>query len=135
LWDNPTPVVAAVVELGEAVVLVRQKGWPEKWHGIISGFLERDETPEAAILREVREELGLEAEMVGFIGYYIFFQLNQLILAFHVRAKGEITLGDELESFKLVPPDKLRPWALGTGPAVRDWLARCKGAQTRPPES
>jgi len=123
-WDNPTPVVAAVVELNEAVVLVRQKGWPEKWHGIVSGFLERDEKPEDAILRELSEELGLEGEIVSFIGYYPFFQLNQVILAFHVRAWGEITLGEELESFKLIPPDKLRPWSLGTGPALRDWLAR-----------
>jgi hypothetical protein len=25
---------------------------------------------------------------------------------------------------KAVPPDKLRPWPLGTGLAVRDWLAQ-----------
>jgi NAD+ diphosphatase len=122
-WDNPTPTVAAVVELGDRVVLVRQKGWPEKWFGIVSGFLERDETPEQGVLREVQEELGLEAEIVRFIGHYSFFLLNQLILAFHVRAEGEIVLGDELESYKLISPDKLRPWALGTGPAVKDWLA------------
>ena len=121
-WDNPIPTVAAVVELDDRVVLVRQKGWPEKWYGILSGFLERDETPEQAVLREVQEELGLEGEIAGFIGHYSFFQLNQLILAFHVRAQGEIYLGEELEAYKLIPPAKLRPWAVGTGPAVRDWL-------------
>ncbi|MBN1148383.1 MAG: NUDIX domain-containing protein [Anaerolineales bacterium] len=123
-WDNPTPVVAGIVEYGDAVILVRQKGWPEKWRGLVTGFLERDEDPEQAILRELREELGLDGQIAGFVGYYSFFQMNQLILAFHLKAHGEITLGEELESYKLIPPAKLRPWALGTGPALRDWLER-----------
>ena len=33
-------------------------------------------------------------------------------------------LGEELAGVKAVPPDKLRPWPLGTGRAVRDWLER-----------
>ena len=122
-WDNPLPVVAAVVEHQDQVILVHQKGWPEKWHGLVTGFLERGETPEEAILRELKEELGLEGEIVSFIGYYTFFQLNQLILAFHLLASGEITLGEELESYKRVSPQELRPWRLGTGPALKDWLA------------
>ena len=121
-WDNPTPVIAGIVEYGEAVILVRQKGWPEKWHGLVTGFLERDETPDEGILRELKEELGLEGQVISFVGYYPFYQLNQIILAFHLKASGEISLGEELESYKLIPPDKLRPWALGTGPALRDWL-------------
>jgi len=121
-WDNPTPVVAAIVELGDAVILVRNQGWPEKMFGLVTGFLEKDETPEESVLREVREELGLEGEVVGFVGYYSFFQMNQLILAFHVRAQGELALGEELAEIKPIPPDKLRPWPFGTGLAIRDWL-------------
>jgi len=41
-WDNPTPIVAAIVEQDDHVVLIRNKGWPEKWLGLVSGFLERD---------------------------------------------------------------------------------------------
>lgn len=121
-WDNPLPVVAGIVEYGDAVILVRQKGWPEKWQGLVTGFLERDEHPQDAILRELHEELGLHGQIVGFVGYYTFYQMNQLILAFHLKASGEITLGEELESYKLIPVERLRPWALGTGPALRDWL-------------
>lgn len=126
-WDNPTPTVAALVETAGKVVLVRQKGWPEKWYGIVSGFLERGETPEQGVLREVEEELGLQGQILGFIGTYSFFQLNQLILAYHVLAEGEIHIGEELEGVRLVEPARLRPWELGTGPAVRDWLERRKG--------
>jgi len=123
-WNNPTPVVAAIVELDGLVVLARNKKWTNpKMFGLIAGFLEEGETPEAGTLREVREELGLEGEIAGFVGYYSFFRMNQLILAFHVLARGAISLGPELAEAKLIHPDKLRPWPIGTGPAVRDWLA------------
>ncbi len=122
-YDNPVPVVAALLEHGETVLLVRNKGWPDKWFGLVSGFLEKGESPEEGILREVEEELGLKGEVISFIGAYAFQEMNQIILAYHVRAQGEIVIGDELAGVKAVPPDKLRPWPLGTGHAVRDWLA------------
>jgi NAD+ diphosphatase len=121
-YDNPAPVVAAVVEHGDTVILVRNKGWPDKWYGLVTGFLERGETPEQGILREVKEEIGLRGDVVGFIGAYAFPEMNQIILAYHVRGHGEIRMGEEIAGVKAVPPDKLRPWPLGTGKAVSDWL-------------
>jgi NAD+ diphosphatase len=123
-WDNPVPVVAGIVELGDAVILVRNKEWPEKYRGIVAGFLEKDESPEGGILRELKEELGLDGEIVGFIGNYAFPLKNQVILAYHIKASGEIVLGDELAAYELVPPSRLKPWSMGTGPAVKDWLER-----------
>jgi NAD+ diphosphatase len=123
-WDNPVPVVAGIVELGDAVILVRNKEWPEKYRGIVAGFLEKDESPEGGILRELKEELGLDGEIVGFIGNYAFPLKNQVILAYHIKASGEIVLGDELAAYELVPPSRLKPWFMGTGPAVKDWLER-----------
>lgn len=131
-WDNPTPVVAAIVEMDGVVILARNRAWPEHMFGLITGFLEKGETPDAAILREVREELGVNAAAAHFIGYYPFFEMNQLILAFHVPARGEIALGDELAAIKRVPVERLKPWTIGTGPAVRDWLATVHA--TRPTE-
>lgn len=133
-WDNPVPVVAAIVEFDGTIILARNKSWPEKMYGLITGFLEKGETPDEAIRREVREELGLDAVAAHFIGNYAFFEMNQLILAYHVPARGKITLGDELADFRQVPIERLKPWSLGTGPAVRDWLAR-RGQPSEPMES
>lgn len=123
-WNNPVPVVAALVEHEGRVVLARNAAWPEGKFGLITGFLEGGETPEQGVLREVEEELGLAAELVGFIGVYSFFKLNQLILAYHVRGAGSIQLNAELAEARHVVPEQLVPWDYGTGPAVRDWLAR-----------
>lgn len=121
-WDNPTPVVAAVVVHEDKVVLVRNQGWPEKFFGLVSGFLEKNESPEDAILREIKEELCLEGEIAGMIGIYSFFKMNQLLLVYHVRAKGKIILNLELAEAKSVDPADIKPWPFGTGPAVADWL-------------
>jgi NAD+ diphosphatase len=123
-WDNPVPVVAAIIEYQGAVLLARNKAWPEQVFALVTGFLEKRESPEDAIVREVKEELGLDATIVGLVGIYAFFKMNQLIVAYHVSAEGNIVLGDEIVETKLVQPEKLRPWPFGTGIAVRDWLLR-----------
>jgi NADH pyrophosphatase NudC (nudix superfamily) len=123
-WDNPLPVVAAIIEHDGNVLLARNKEWPPKVFGLITGFLEKGESPENAVLREVKEELGLDGKIVGMVGIYSFLEKNQLIIAYHMKAGGEITMGEELEEVKAVSPDKLRPWPFGTGHAVKDWLEK-----------
>ena len=124
-WRNPVPVVAAVVERAGCVILVHSIGRPPHWFGLVAGFLERGEHPEVAVLREVGEELGLQGTLESSIGVYAFARLNQVIFAYHVRVPaGQIALAaDELDAYKEVPFDKIRPWPQGTGPALRDWLA------------
>ena len=122
-WDNPVPVVAALVELDGRIVLARNVAWPDKSFGLVTGFLERDEVPEAAVAREVAEELGLATISSSLIGLYPFPQMNQLIIAYHVVASGHIVLNEELAEIRLFAPDRLKPWDFGTGLAVRDWLA------------
>jgi NAD+ diphosphatase len=123
-WGNPTPVVAAIVEHEGNVLLARGRGWPDKLFGLVTGFLEAGESPEAGVLREVKEELNLDGEVVSLVGVYPFEMRNELIVAFHVKATGVVTLSDELEATKAVAPDKLRAWPFGTGLAVQAWLDR-----------
>ena len=127
-WDNPVPVVAAIVEHDDAVILARNKAWPENMFGLVTGFLEKDETPEAGVAREVKEELGLEPLETNFVGVYPFGRRNELIIAYHVPARGEILLNEELAEFRRVAPEKLRPWDFGTGLAVADWLKKRRPA-------
>lgn len=124
-WDNPVPVVAAVVEHQGEVVLARNRLWPPKMFALITGFLEKDDPdPASGVLREVDEELGLKGRVAGFIGHYPFERMNQIIIAYHVVAEGDIVLGEELLEYKKVPPEKLRPWPAATGLALRDWMLR-----------
>jgi len=121
-WDNPTPVVAAVIEYEGRVLLARNRDWPEKVFALVTGFLERDESPSAAIRREVKEETDLDAGDVQLIGVYEFTRMNQVIIAYHVPARGTVTLGEELVDYRLIEPARLRPWPQGTGQALADWM-------------
>lgn len=123
-YDNPLPVVAALIEYDGFVILARNKSWPENMFGLITGFLERGESPEEGVLREVREELGVEGRVAGLIGVYPFERKNELILAYHIIAQGDIRPGEEIAEYRLIAPDRLKPWPFGTGFAVRDWLLR-----------
>jgi len=61
MYRNPLPVAAAVVlnEIRE-VLLIKRKHWPfEGAWAIPGGFVEMDETLEAAAKRELQEETGL----------------------------------------------------------------------------
>lgn len=122
-WENPTPVVAAVVEHEGHIILARNAAWPVPFYALITGFLEKtDPSPEEAVAREVQEELGLQAQHVSFIGHYPFARMNQLIIAYHVAATGTIVLNEELVDYKRIDPAKARYWPAATGLALRDWL-------------
>lgn len=122
-WDNPLPVLAAVVEYEGRLLLARNAAWQEGMFALVTGFLERGETPEEGVARELKEETNLDAESVSLIGVYEFMRKNELIIAYHVRASGNIALSEELVDYKLVAPEKMRIWSAGTGFAVADWLA------------
>lgn len=122
-YDNPLPVVGAIVEYDQdTVVLIQNWGWPADWFGIVTGFLEKGEAPDEAILREIREEIGLDAQIVERLGIYTFYQRNELIITYHVRASGPIRMDEEeLQAYKIVPIGQIKPWPFGTGPAVKTW--------------
>lgn len=101
-WDNPVPVVAALVQYRDQIILARNAQWPGPVFSLITGYLERGETPEQAVLREVQEELGLQGKTNAFIGHYSAFKKNQLILAYWVQAQGELKLGKEIAEVRLL---------------------------------
>ena len=123
-WNNPTPVLAALVEHENKIIMARNKAWPAGIFSVITGFLEKGETPESGILREVTEELGLIGKSAELIGVYAFEKLNQVIIAYHVKVTGDIALGEELVEIKMVEKSRLKGWSFGTGLAVTDWVKK-----------
>lgn len=121
-WNNPTPVLAAIVEYRERVLLARNAAWPGKMYGLITGFMEAGETPQEGITREIREETSLEVCELGLVGVYDFQRLNQVIIAYHARCEGEVRLSPELVDYRLFAFDQVRCWPAGTGQALADWL-------------
>ena len=71
-WDNPKPCGGAFVTHDDRLLLVQRahEPWAGHWD-VPGGFCDGAEHPEAAALREVREETGLEIRLTGLLGMWI----------------------------------------------------------------
>src|SRR6187200_2199400 len=87
-WNNPTPVLAAVVQYQDKILLARNAAWPGKMFALITGFMEAGESPKEGIAREIEEETSLRAQSLSLIGVYDFQRMNQVIIAYHARCEG-----------------------------------------------
>ena len=121
-WNNPTPVLAAVIEYEGKILLARNAAWAGKMYALITGFMEAGETPQGGIAREIQEETNLTASELNLIGVYDFQRMNQIIIAYHAVCSGEVKLSPELVDYKLYGFDEVMCWPAGTGYALADWL-------------
>lgn len=126
-WDNPIPVVAALVLYQGHYVIARHAGWPTGLFSLITGYLERNEAPEQAVVREVLEELGVTGQVTRHIGNYAFIEKNQLILAYEVVASGTLAVNHELVELRHLLLAELAEYDFGplslTQAIVKDWRA------------
>ena len=104
------------------VLLARNAAWPGKMFALITGFMEAGESPQEGIAREVKEETHLDVQTTTLVGAYEFVRMNQVIIAYHVVATGQVRLSPELADYRLYDLPDLRCWPAGTGYALADWL-------------
>lgn len=127
-WNNPTPVVAALVRHQDHYILARNVRWPTGVFSVITGYLEANETLEQAVVREVQEELGLKGVIRHYLGNYVFREKNQLILAFEVLATGKLQTNHELAEIKKVSTHQLKVMDFSplyiTTQIIHDWSHR-----------
>ena len=68
-YQNPKPTATLVCPNNQSILLVKRAVDPGKglW-GLPGGFIELNETPEIAAIRELKEETNLKGEVVSTIG-------------------------------------------------------------------
>ena len=121
-WNNPTPVLAAVIEYQGKVLLAQNAAWPGKMFALITGFMEAGETPKDGMRREIKEETSLDTSELNLIGVYDFQRMNQVIIAYHAVCQGEVQLSPELVDYRLMELADVKCWPAGTGYALAEWL-------------
>ena len=121
-WNNPTPVLAAVIEYKGQILLARNAAWSGRRFALITGFMEAGETPQGGIEREIKEETSLDTSSLDLIGVYDFQRMNQIIIAYHAVCTGDVQLSPELVEYKLCDYADIKCWPAGTGYALADWL-------------
>lgn len=81
-------VIMAVVDDDDRLLLARGAAWPAPNASVLAGFVEPGESLEAAVAREVREEVGVEVTDVRYEGNQPWPFPASLMIGFSCRARG-----------------------------------------------
>ncbi len=80
------PAIIVLVTDGDRALLGRQASWPKGRYSTIAGFVEPGESLEDAVIREVREETGVEVVEVDYHSSQPWPFPSSLMLGFLARA-------------------------------------------------
>jgi len=118
-WQNSKPCTCVVLENDrEEVLLCVRAHDPEKGKlDLPGGFLNWREHPHDAIHREIQEELGVEIEIVSFLGFVMDSYDNEEIATLNMPFYGRITHGiptanDDVEAIHWLRLDEIDRSAL-----------------------
>ena len=132
LWRDPKVAAAIVVEAGGGIVLGRRAIEPGYGEWCLpGGFVNDDESPAEAVVRECREEIGAAVEVESVLDVYHGAKTTApsiVVIAYRGRlAVGEtVAPGDEMLEVGVFRLDALPPIAF---PSHREALARYAAAE------
>jgi ADP-ribose pyrophosphatase YjhB (NUDIX family) len=124
-YEDPKLVAVAVIPIDGKLVLGRRSINPRiGFWSFPSGYVNRGEAVDAAVIREVSEETCLIVEVEHLLGLYSEAE-NPIVLAVYVTRAvgGSLDIGDEVSEVGLFPPDKLPELAFPKDQRIlEDWL-------------
>jgi ADP-ribose pyrophosphatase YjhB (NUDIX family) len=124
-YEDPKLVAVGIIPIAGRLVLGRRAIHPRLGYwSFPSGYVNRGEAVDAALVREVREETCLEVEVEGLLGLYSAPD-NPIVLAVYVARQvgGELAVGDEVSEVGLFGPEELPELAFPNDQRIfADWL-------------
>jgi len=96
LWDMfETCIITAVVNEENEVALIKQSYMTTQTYVCVAGHMKIGESAEEAVIREVKEEIGLDVKELNFIKTYPYEQKEMLMLGFKAKVKkADFVLSD-----------------------------------------
>ncbi|MFC1859897.1 NAD(+) diphosphatase [Thermodesulfobacteriota bacterium] len=95
-FPRTDPAIIVLVTSGERCLLGRQPSWPEGMYSTIAGFVEPGESVEDAVVREVREETGIDVSGMAYQSSQPWPFPSSLMLGYIATASNKtIRMDDE----------------------------------------
>jgi len=89
------PAVIMLIERGNEVLLARSRHFTPGTYSVLAGFVEPGESLEEALVREVKEEVGISVKDIRYFSSQPWPFPHSLMIGFTAtHAGGEITLED-----------------------------------------
>ncbi len=103
------PAIMILISHGRKLLLARKFGWGNTRYSALAGFVEPGETLETTVVRETREEVGVEIKNIKYFGSQPWPFPNNLMIAFTAEyAGGDVTPdGVEIEEAAFYDVDEL----------------------------
>jgi len=110
-YPRVSPAMMALVTRGRDLLLARSHRFPHGMYSALAGFVEPGETIEDCIVREVREEVGVEVGRLEYFASQSWSFPHSLMIAFTAEyAGGEIRCDDtEIAEARWFAADALPP--------------------------
>ncbi len=110
IFPRTDPAIMALVTLGDRCLLGRQGRWPKGMYSVLAGFVEPGETLEQAVVREVKEEVGVTVNRVHYLRSQPWPFPCSLMIGFQAEAEnGEFRVDDdEIEEARWFRREELR---------------------------
>jgi NAD+ diphosphatase len=101
-FPRTDPVVIMLVEHDDQLLLGRRSGWPADRYSTLAGFVSSGETPEEAVVREVKEESGIVAYDPIYLAAQPWPFPASLMLGYAARSDGgtPVATDGELEDVR-----------------------------------
>jgi len=105
------PAIIVLVERGRELLLARSRHFLPGIYSVLAGFVEPGESLEEAVVREVKEEIGIDVKEIRYFGSQNWPFPHSLMIGFTATyAGGEISLDDsEIEDAGWFTMDNLPP--------------------------
>jgi NAD+ diphosphatase len=120
------PAIIVLVERGGELLLARSRHFLPGMYSVLAGFVEPGETLEEAVVREVREEVGVTVKDIKYFGSQPWPFPHSLMIGFTATyAGGEISLSDdEIEDAGWFTVDNLPtiPGKISIARKLIDWF-------------
>jgi NAD+ diphosphatase len=92
-----SPAVITLVERGDEVLLARHTRTTDGTYALLAGFVEPGESMEAAVRREIREEVGISVDRIAYFGSQPWPFPHQLMIGFTAQYAGGDIIVDGVE--------------------------------------
>ena len=108
LWDMfTTSIITACVNQYDEVALIRQNYVSTANYVCVAGIMKLGESAEETVVREVKEELGLDVKSLTYIKSYPYEKKEMLMLGYKaVVDKADFKLSGEVDSARWVKFDE-----------------------------